>query len=252
MLILVFGAASCQWLGEFYAGINMQPELDENAFVPGLNVFGIMKAGESLDTVNHFFEVQQLVHVFAKYDSLVIEGAEIELSRYPISGSSRVYSPKYLTNGRYGISEMAVEPGDRWTYTCRYDTFEVHSSCLVPNIPAIIPGSLKQGPSSIEFALLADSTAFIYDIRFVSDSTFLFDRVVANRQGETLIRLEKAKGQEQLKGWLYVFAYDKQFEAYFSTSSLFFKPNAYRPSFSTVQGGYGVFGAVAGAKFLLQ
>jgi len=45
--------------------------------------------------------------------------------------------------------------------------------------------------------------------------------------------------------------YDKNMVEYITTSNTFFKPNAFRPAFSTVDGGYGTFGAISSNLFVV-
>ncbi|HCC31031.1 MAG TPA: hypothetical protein DEQ03_13450 [Marinilabiliales bacterium] len=53
-LFLTGLTSGCQKAFEAYLGLPMQPENINAVFEPGLNIFGIIKAGPSLDTINHF------------------------------------------------------------------------------------------------------------------------------------------------------------------------------------------------------
>jgi hypothetical protein len=249
---LLFLINSCNWLGEYYVGINMQPDIDKEGFKPGLNVFGILKTGESLDTTNHYFEVQQLIFALEPESSMIVENASIKLVRYSLDGVIQQYDLEHIVGGTYKNGMIETNAGDRWEYFCEYDTFAVHSSCIVPMIPQIIRESLVQTKTNLHFDIVYDSSAFIYDVYVIAEKGFAFDRVVANRNANTMVDVQLKAETNFQNGVLYVYAYDKQFESYFSTSSIFFKPNAYRPHFSTVMGGFGVFGAAAGAKFFLD
>jgi len=248
----LFFCASCQWLGETYIGLNIQPKVSKNDFDPGLNLFGALKTGVTFDTINHYFEVQQLLSLVDTTSNMVIDSADITLQRHKLSGEVKSYSLKNYGNGLYFNKDLEIEAGEKWDFSCTYKSYNVTSSCLIPYQPVIKPGSFKFDNRRIQFEVLKDTTAFIYDIYLLSDSNYYFDRVVAQQHANTTFSFQTEWDIHPGQTMLYVFAYDKQFEKYFSTSSIFFKPNAFRPPYSTVNGGYGVFGAISSTFVVLK
>jgi len=250
--LLLFLHTSCQWLGETYIGLNIQPKVNKSDFDPGLNLFGALKTGVTFDTINHYFEVQQLLSLVDTTRNMLIDSAEIALQRHMLSGEVKSYSLKNYGEGHYFNNGLEIRAGEKWDCTCSYKSFIVNSSCTIPNEPVIKQGSLKVDNRNLQFEVIKDSTAFIYDIYVLSDSNYYFDRVVAQQHANTVFSFQLE--WEILSGHtkLYVFAYDKQFETYFSTSSIFFKPNAFWLPYSTVTGGYGVFGAISSTFVVLK
>lgn len=250
-LVFIFLLQSCVWFGEFYVGLTMQPDVNEEDFQPGINVFGILKAGDHLDQLNHRFEVQQLLNLSTGLtDTIEIRTAAIELIRFRDEGGQEVWHPEHHLEGIYFSDSLIVEPGEHWSYTCRYDTFRVTSSCFVPERPRLVSETMEITDQQINFQISNDTTAYVYDVYVLLEQGLVFDRFMANRSGSTAISLSLGSASAKPLE-VYVFAYDLNFSCYFSDSDIFFKPNSFRPRFSAVENGYGVFGAVCGSRFEL-
>lgn len=245
-LSLLFVLSGCQWVAESYLGLNMQPDMDEADFTPGLNVFGALKAGETLDTINCYFEIQEVKFLGSTFENFTVEDAEIELQCTRTDGTLETYHLTHRENGLYMHSNLDINPGEHWAFTCTADTFRVQSECTIPNAPMIQNTSVQS--NGVQFEIGHDTTAFMYDVYLISGEKVQYNRVVALQTGNTPIQLKTTWTPTAGSTTLYVLAYDRQFERYFSTSSLFFKPNAYRPPFTVVEGGYGVFGGISSAK----
>ena len=59
---VLFALLGCEKAMDIFVGMPFQPKNISSEYTPGLNIFGILKAGPSYDTLNHFFEVQILLH----------------------------------------------------------------------------------------------------------------------------------------------------------------------------------------------
>ncbi len=237
--------SGCVKFAEFYSGISMQPEMNEGDSERGLNVFGILKAGPSIDSLNYFFEVQQLIYVFGNYDSICVSEADISLSRKSEDGQISNFTLKSNGNCNYFNDDIIAEPGDSWEFTCEYDTFIVRANCLIPNEPKVTDINIDEGANQISFSIMKDSTACLYYSCLLSGEEFFFKEEISNKKGNTKFSLNPDWLIDGKSISLFVFAYDKNLEKYKTTSNIFFKPNAYRPGFSTVDGGYGVFGSMS-------
>jgi hypothetical protein len=145
-------------------------------------------------------------------------------------------------------SQVIGLPGERWDFSCEFDTFKVQSSCSVPNLPKLLGNSLRFTNNLVTFSIEYDSSAYVYDFYLYDGNTLVFERIepICNQPLPVVLDIPSEMNIEQME--LYAYAYDKNFAEYFSTSATFFKPNAYRPPFTTVLGGFGVFGAVSGAR----
>lgn len=240
---LLISLNGCQKALEAYLGFPMQPENIDAEFKPGLNVFGLIKAGPSMDTINHFFEVHRILHVFDTAATMVIDEANIELTRHRNGNPEVDYLLRSTSNGRYTSPFITTEAGDYWEYQCIYDTFLITATTWVPNQPEIMDGSLSLAGNKLHFTLEPDTTAYMYDIYFISSDDFVYLRKIPQQPDPTVVTLEVKAEPYTQGGLLYVIAYDANYERYHTTANTFFKPNAFRPRFSTVNGGYGCFGS---------
>ena len=245
ILPFFFLLGSCVKIGEYYAGLNLQPNMTDSPFEPGLNVFGILKTGPGLDTINHYFEVQQLLDIASWDDEINLYDASIKLKRVTAAGEAFNYNLQHTADSLYANTAILTAPGDRWNYVCVYDTFEVTATCVVPNYPQLQEGTLQKEEKELKFTILADETAFMYQVYLIDGEHVWLEQKVPVEGNNTEFNLHTDWIISNQTCLLYIFAYDRHMEAYYTTSNTFFKPNAYRPPFSTVEGGYGTFGAVS-------
>ncbi|MDA3816856.1 MAG: hypothetical protein PF486_05720 [Prolixibacteraceae bacterium] len=245
LVVSVILFAGCSDIGEYYVGLNMQPDMSEAPFEPGLNVFGIVKTGPSFDTANHYFEVHQLADLFNyEEENLIVVDANITLTRQTDGGEVFTYRPEQTTDSIYVDRKIEVSAGDKWFYTCSYDSFLVESECIVPAEPHI-NNDVKLNENNLGFTIQPDSTAFMYGIYVLENDNIAYEQILSVPGDATKIEISLGWSPEKDSGQIFVFAYDENFRTYYATSNTFFKPNAYRPAFTTVEGGYGVFGAVS-------
>lgn len=243
---VVASISSCKKTLEWYVGLPMQPKNESAVYEPGLNVFGIIKNGPSLDTINHYFEVQQILPLNDTVSLMTIDEAEVTLW-CPAQGAKE-YELGLVEEGRYSDSLILLLPGQEWFYSCKYGNFEVTASSIIPQTPKVISGSIILESKELSFSIEADTTAFIYDVYFISNIGAQYKRIVPEIGKNSNVKLDITNRKGKVFNDLYVFAYDKNYERYVSTSNIFFKPNAFRPRFSTVEGGYGCFCSVSSCK----
>lgn len=236
---LGFLVSSCEKMFEAYVGLPMQPDNINSVYQPGLNVFGLLKAGPILDTSTHFFEVQYIIHVFDTSD-ISIYDADISLQHANTS-----YNLTHFGDGRYFNEELAPMPGQEWNYTCVYDTFEVTSTTIIPNTPVVKESTIVIKNASLAFSIDYDASAYMYDVYYIDEYSYASKRIVPANAGEIEVQLDIEYNESSAIHLLYVIAYDQKYEQYISTSNIFFKPNAFRPRFTTVDGGYGCFGSLS-------
>jgi hypothetical protein len=235
----------CSDIGEYYVGLNMQPDMSEAPFQPGLNVFGVLKTGPSPDTANHYFEVHQLADLFNfDEENLIVVDANITLTRQTTGGAVFTYQPGLTPDSIYVDPEIKVNAGEQWFYTCSYDTFMVESQCFVPYEPQVNNDITLDGKHLV-FSIQPDTTAFMYGVYVIENENVAYEQILPVPGQFTQVDLSLEWRPEKGRGQIFVFAYDENFRTYYATSNTFFKPNAYRPAFTTVDGGYGVFGAVS-------
>jgi len=247
VVMFIIGFSGCQKTLEIYAGLPMQPTNINAIYTPGLNIFGILKAGPSYDTINHFFEVHNMLDMFDTITPMIVDDAKIHLMEIDKRGKKTEYALRSYGNGRYTHDFIVPMPGKYWQYECVYDTFTVIAETYIPNTPIILEKSIKQESGALTFTIASDTTAFIYDVYFIYESGYGIKRIVPIKEHDTFVSLEVSGYNNKEKANLFVFAYDKNYENYVSTSNIFFKPNTFRPRFSTVTGGYGCFCSASSA-----
>jgi hypothetical protein len=229
----------------------MQPDLPREDFKLGLNVFGVLKTGASFDTLNHFFEVEKLAFIKDSLDSIYVRDADIVLTRFAVNGIETIYRLNFVHDGIYLNEKIETAPGDKWLYKCTYDTFEVTSECIMPKLPQLKGAAEILPDHTVQFRVVADTTAYMYDIYLLNGSNYFFEKRVPQKGIDSEFSLKPEWDTTQGINTLFIFAYDKNLEKYYTTSNTFFKPNAFRPSFSTVTGGYGTFGGISSTMVVL-
>ena len=247
---LLFVFAGCERAFELYVGIPFQPININSEYEPGLNIFGILKAGPSYDTLNHFFEVQKLLPQSDTAVFFEINEAAINLRYFIDNESPELYLLHNYGGGYYTNNEINPDFGELWSYECEYDSFLVKSQTRIPNEPHLQESSMKTSENTLSFFIQPDSTAFLYEVYYFNESDFIFKRIIPIEDNPTEVILN-IKPDEKAGSKLFVFAYDKNYERYISTSNIFYKPNAYRPKYSSVEGGYGCFCSTASIQIEL-
>ena len=243
---LVLISVSCEKVLETYVGLPIQPTNINSVYVPGLNVFGVLKAGAIMDTLNHFFEVHYIQHVFDTTSNININDAEITLTND---------TNNYILNSKDGLYYhlgIVPIPGQVWNYTCIYDTFEVTSQTIIPNMPVVRRSSIEMNHGNIKFTIDYDASAFLYDVYFIDENSLVTKRIVPEYTNDIEVKLDIEYDESSEIKLIYVIAYDQKYEQYVTTSNIFFKPNAYRPRFTTVDGGYGCFGSLTSLEINLK
>lgn len=251
-LLLIFTSlsfAGCVKIGEMYVGLHLQPDMDNSPVAQGLNVYGILKAGPTLDTSNHYFEVQQLVDLMDWSEGIEIHDADITLDRIDHLGNTTVYNPAHIGDALYRDINIDVAPGDRWLFHCSKDSFVVQAECVVPNIPVV--NDLTVFENQITLVIEQDSSASMYWVYVLDGENYKLEQKLAS-SANTQFEIQVDWAIDKETAIVFIVAYDENLREYQTTSNTFFKPNAFRPSFTTVEGGYGTFGAVSSSMILLE
>ena len=242
----------CEKALEIYVGFPLQPENINSIYEPGLNIFGMLKTGNTFDESNQFFEVQHIYHVFDTNSLFSVDDAKIELTRHYDNGTSKTYKLQADGEGRYSSGLLQFFDGDVWSYRCVYDTIEITSETRIPNRAIIVENSLEVTKNHVSFTIQNDITAFMYDIYYVNGVDFVTRRIIPERGFNTQVSLDINFTENSSLNNLFVLAYDKNYQEYVSTSNIFFKPNAFRPRYSTVEGGYGCFCSMSSLMLNLE
>jgi len=112
----------------------------------------------------------------------------------------------------------------------------------MPDVPQMEEGSFQVIENLLSFKIVRDENAGLYEVVLQEDAWMVRDRFLRPNQGNINVEFSIAgvpKGGCLLK----IYAFDKNLSEYF-TANLSSKPNVYQKEFSTVENGYGCFGAL--------
>ena len=70
VVIFVLIVTGCKKMVDFYLGMPLQPTIDENTFVPGLNIFGIIRPDSTGGYNNSYIMLQKVLPAIGIGDSL--------------------------------------------------------------------------------------------------------------------------------------------------------------------------------------
>jgi hypothetical protein len=146
--------------------------------------------------------------------------------------------PRFISN------QLKVEAGMQYQLEIKSAGLpDVKAEATMPEVPVMLPGSLSITSNNIHFSLAPDSLAFLYEIFLFSDSSFTSK--IFLHEGALGQKIEwKLTINDDWKQ-LVVYAFDKNMAKYMTTAtSSFYSFNVYRPPVSTVNGGFGCFGAM--------
>jgi len=135
-------------------------------------------------------------------------------------------------------------PGNRFQIVCKSPGLPtLTAETVIPNQPAIVNNSISTANHKVQFSILEDSTAFLYDVYLFVGTNQHYQRMLRADSGNTPIEFDVDLSDTTVNK-LVIYAYDKNLSEYLTAPNLFIKPNTYRPPFSTVQNGYGCFGSL--------
>ena len=114
---------------------------------------------------------------------------------------------------------------------------------ITPHVPVIVPGSLVREVSRVAFRLQSDSTTGLIDVYLVNDVGYAqVARLVPDR-GEVPVQFELPETPQA--GWrMLIYYYDTNLGSYYANSNTSLNFNKFRVGFTTLESGYGVFGAL--------
>lgn len=249
LLFLVLLAVACNDTLDFYLGVYQQPEFVENTYEPGLNVFGIIRP-DNMNNYNLSF-----VHLQRVLPAIGDTVTEFEVDTAYVTVNSE-FRPDSLIVFEYTDMNSTFDeeqyrppigftpqPGNRYTLYCDADTLPILTgSTIMPNKPSIIPEQPIIENGCINFTIEPDSLAFMYDIYLLTGgSSYFIERKKAETDQEMNVEIPMG---DIADGEIHVYAYDENMAQYYLTSNISLNFNKYRTPYSTVDGGYGVFGSL--------
>lgn len=257
--VVLAGIVSCQEATDIYLGVPLQPTLEDNNYVPGLNIIGILRPDYTDTISNSFVHVQEVAPAINNYpeftiDSLIVKRAEVIVSdedgndflfaytKYDSLFSVVQYRPQ---------SNFSVRAGRTYTITCNYNEFpELNAETIIPNPPNIITESIVLEMNKLSFEIIPDSSSFMYEIYvFSSEESIGYHRLIPDNTQNNFVEVELTGSGVAA---IVVYGYDYNLSTYYATSNTSFNFNKYRKPFGDIEGGYGVFGSLNFSLFMLD
>ncbi|MBN2273593.1 MAG: hypothetical protein JXR41_05670 [Bacteroidales bacterium] len=255
VLVLVW-LTGCKDVVDFYLGVPLQPAFDEDSFVPGLNIFGIIRPDATGVYNNSFIQFQKVIPAVGYTDSLDVGTVIVKVEK----DNDGISPVDFLLTDHHGVfSEEVYRPdtpfspkaGDIFMVECVYPELPVLcATTLVPNPPVLLLNTLTESNRSLSFEIQVDTTIHMIDIYvYAGGLPAGFRRLPGEQDANTSVLFTDLPGAVDSMD---IYSYDENMALYYMTANTSLNFNKYRESFSTVENGYGVFGALNHARFYLR
>ena len=229
-------------------------ELEPTEFQPKLNVFAVLRP-DSLDGLPlSFVHLEKAYPLDDQSDSSDIADALVQIVKTGVTSSADTSLFIYSNLGIFSSCDYRnagffPEPGD-YELICRKEGYPtLFGRTTLPNVPLIRDGSLQKRENELVFTILRDENAGMYEVTLTNGVWYARERVLCHESGdvEVSIALDDAPHGEYM---LLIHAFDLHLSEYL-TANLSIKPNIYQKDFSTVENGYGCFGALNMLEMLI-
>jgi hypothetical protein len=221
---------------------------DSHPFVAGINIFAVIRP-DSIDAKSmNVINIEKVIPAVSNADDSTTL-TDFNAVIYKINNNIIIDSLSFIfsypdTTFTHQPSDFKPLPGNHFKISCKSTGLPVLTAeTVIPNQPVILNDIIYIDTNNIQFSILADSTAFLYDIYLFVGSNQYYQRILRAKSGNTSIEID-ANFLGMVDKKLLIYAYDKNLSEYFTAPNLFIKPNTYRPPFSNVQNGYGCFGSL--------
>jgi hypothetical protein len=212
-----------------------------------LNVFGILRP-DSIEGLPFSF-----VHLEFSFppddipDSSIIPDAQVKIMK--INGATAVDS-LFLVYSNFDIFPAQeyrhasfFPQNEKYRLVCHKEGYPVLSAeTIVPNVPIIQEGTIQRQGNSLSFQIMKDEQVGLYEVVLEGSNWLIKDRFLRPKSGNVPISL-LLDGIPSGTCQLSIYAFDLNLSEYL-TVNLSIKPNIYQKDFSTVENGFGCFGAM--------
>ncbi|MBN2281593.1 MAG: hypothetical protein JXQ65_13510 [Candidatus Marinimicrobia bacterium] len=225
----------------------MPKEILDLNFEPGLNILGIVRLnGYQAESFIYIEEVLKTKDYYAEENEFYITGASVKIQNskdslftfeiYDEIDSMRYTNPTFIPEERetyYLNVEAETENGE----------LHVTAKTTMPAIPSLDKNTIILRDDRILLDLITTEDAFRYDIVLFFAEEDIRRTLYSSGPGVQTIEMKysKAFGKPVLLG---IAAYDRNLTDYLNASSSII-PQTYQEDISTVEGGYGCFGAIS-------
>jgi len=230
----------------------MPTDIVETEFEPGLNILGVLRAdeipGNSFMNINRALTTEEIYSDTIENFSPEVEYVQILRLR----DSSLTFFTQSNVNPQdwedYVNPMLHARSGETYELEIYAPGFPLLTAeTTIPQIPWVAKGSWVKDPGLLELDLDHHPSAFEYKLYLYFGSTAL-EKVVKPNDNDKIPVSWEYDSNLGSPHTLEVFALDENLTRY-GNSPISFIPNTYHPDGSTVEGGYGCFGAVAVSRY---
>jgi len=226
-----------------------QPIILENTeHQPKLNVLGILRPDSTNGISLSFVHVELAFPINEYPDSVTVTDANVKI--FKLDGNSVVDSSKF-TYSDFGVFPNKEYRGQfffpkqgAYQLVCQKEGFpKVTAQATMVDAPEIEEGSFQVQDNTLSFNIIRDEQMGLYEVVLQGNTWMKRDRFLRTKQGNLSVEFalnDISKGECLLK----IYGFDNNLSEYF-TVNLSSKPNIYQKDFSTVENGYGCFGAMS-------
>jgi hypothetical protein len=218
-----------------------------------MNVLGVLRADGQPGS--SFFHLERIYHLSELDDVDMNEewSSNIEDGLIRVKGAQDptvyifAYKEDTLRGRIYTHEDFVAIPGEQYMLTIEHPDYPtLRDTTEVPAVPTLDPDSVIIWNEMVYFQLRSTAETYMYDMYLLSSEDSLHYRIINEEATSLPIAFQSsAPTGEQLQ--IHIYGYDVNLADYL-TSPMAIKPQTYHETFTSVTGGYGVFGSVSVAK----
>jgi len=221
--------------------------LEDVEHQPKLNVLGILRPDSANGAPLSFIHIEHSFPIDNIPDSSIVPDAEVKVIKFaensPVDTSVFIYTDlRIFPTKEYRNSSFFPGQGT-YQLICKKEGYPtLTAQTTIPAIPQIEKGTLKLQENNLSFKIIRDEDVGLYEIVLQGKGWLVKDRFLRPKQGNVPFEFSLIgipKGECVIK----IYAFDNNLSEYL-TVNLSIKPNIYQREFSTVENGYGSFGAL--------
>jgi hypothetical protein len=246
LIIISLGLCGCSSIDPTAPG--PQPHTLENTgHQPRLNVFGILRPDLLQGLPLSYVHLEFAYPTDDIPDSSIISDASVKIVKLngatAIDSSLFIYSDlEVFPTREYRNGNFSPQAGTYHLICARNGYPTLTAQTTIPPVAVIQAGSLQKNGNELSFNIERAEQIRLYEVVLIGTDWSLRDRCIRPKTGDISV-VFSLKDIAEHSGILIIYGYDLNLSEYL-TANLSIKPNIYQKDFSTVENGYGCFGAL--------
>ena len=221
----------------------MPTKLIDTEFEKGLNVFGLLRDDGILGS--SFIRVERAIEVdeFNDTMSVDIRSADVTIMHNASSAACSFQFEEDTSRGNLFFNPyFTPAEGETYTLTVKAESFPtIFASTTIPQRPGIQNSSFSE--NFFIFDLIMTEDTGMYEVYlFLEGGSAVYEKVIndGNQKKKLSLKIPDSYGSSYL---LNIYGYDPKLTEY-TNAAVTLRWNTYQEMVTTVEGGYGTFGAV--------